>query len=353
MKATFEKISTSIRRFFRRVMDSKFMRKVHEILVYIPNLMAENISFKKRKVIWGMVFILPLLIGFIYFFAIPFFTSLAYSFSYVKNEPGLGITTKWVGLDNYKYVFSEAATSTASFTELLVEAIIDIVFDIPVIVIFSLIVAVVLNSKFKGRAFVRAVFFMPVIFNSQAIDLAMTSATAVTAFMESVTTDIFGQMFNFQDYLLKANIPVGAVGFLGDATSRIYDIVSYSGVQILIFLSAIQSVPKHLYEAAKIEGATQYEMFWKITFPMVSPMMLTAAVYTVVDSFLKSPLVTIINQYNNPKNSKVTDLTLGIGGELTNYGINSAMSWIFCLVSVVIIALTLIILSKAVFYYDE
>ncbi len=359
INSTYQKVKKVVSNFLHRLSETQLMISIKKGITYLPNLLSERIPFRKRKIIWGIIFIVPLIIGFVYFFLIPFITSIYYSFAYVYTasiDAGGGLQVDWVGLDNYKYVFTEAATIDASFTELLVQAVLDIVFDIPVILIFSLIVAVVLNSKFKGRAFVRAVFFMPVIFNSQAIDMAMTSATAVTAFMESVQTDIFGTMFNFQDYLLNANIPAFGVTFLGNATAKIYDIVSYSGVQILIFLSAIQSVPKHLYEAAKIEGATQYEMFWKITFPMVSPMMLTAAVYTVVDSFLTSPLVSIISSYNNPNKS---DTTAGLGKlvdgtwKLTNYGINAAMAWVFCLISVVIIGLTLGVLSKAVFYYDE
>lgn len=348
MKQFFHKIGNAISAFFYRINDSKFMRLVQKILLFIPEQLAERISHKKRKLIWGFVFVVPLIIGFVYFFFIPFITSLVYSFSFVENVVGEGIVATSVGWDNYVYVFTEAATTAGSFTEIMVSAILDIISDIPVILIFSLIVAVVLNSKFKGRALVRAIFFMPVIFNSQAIDLAMTSATALQAAMENATTDLFQDMFSFQDFLLNANIPTGGVTFLGTASSKIYDIVSYSGVQILIFLSAIQSVPKHLYEAAKMEGATQYEMFWKITFPMVSPMMLTAAVYTVVDSFLTSPLVNVINTYNSP--NKVLSATLG---RLSYYGINAAMSWVFALVSIIIVALVLIVLSKAVFYYDE
>jgi ABC-type sugar transport system permease subunit len=348
MKQQIIKLRKSISDFGQKIVNSRFMLSVKKVLAYIPNYLAEHIPFRRRKILWGAAFILPLLIGFVYFFIFPFITSLIYSFSNVVIQPGEGVVSTWVGLNNYKYVFTEAATIDGSFNEILVQAIIDIVFDIPVILIFSLLIAVVLNSKFKGRAFVRAVFFMPVIFNSQAIDLAMTSASALTEFMAGVTTDLFSNMFNFQDYLLQANIPIAGVTFLGNAAKKIYTIVSYSGVQILIFLSAIQSVPKHLYEAAKMEGATQYEMFWKITFPMVSPMMLTAAVYTVVDSFLTSPLVKVISTYNNPKPQVSPTL-----GTLTNYGINAAMSWVFCLVSVVIIGLVLITLSKAVFYYDE
>lgn len=353
IKEFFVKIGTFIKlqwkkfvKLWDRFLNTKPMKKVRYILGYIPNWLADHIPYRKRKIIWGVVFIVPLIIGFIYFFLAPFIVSMIYSFSDVKNKGVFNIT--WSGLKNYKYVFTEAGNSDGSFTELLVDAVLDIVFDVPVILIFSLIMAVVLNSKFKGRAFVRAVFFMPVIFNSQAIDMAMTSATAITQTMDQIQQDIFSTMFSFQDYLLNANMPTFLVTFLGDATSKIYEIISYSGVQILIFLSALQSVPKHLYEAAKIEGATQYEMFWKITFPMVSPMMLTAAVYTIVDSFLTSPLVDIISDYNDPKS-----VTSEILGTVTNYGIHSAMSWVFCLLSVLMIAITLGILSKAVFYYDE
>ena len=158
---------------------------------------------------------------------------------------------------------------------------------------------------------------------------------------------------------MEAKLPVVLVSFLGNASNKIYDIISYSGIQILIFLSAIQSVPRHLYEAAKMEGATQYEMFWKITFPMVSPMLLAAAVYTVVDSFLRSPILKILDAYSGPGKSSINDTTLGIGVvvdntyKLTDYGINSAMSVVFTLLIAVVMAIILGILSKVVFYYDD
>ncbi|MDD4211862.1 MAG: sugar ABC transporter permease [Bacilli bacterium] len=342
----FTKIMTILRQFFSKLGETKFVQAISRVLGYIPNYLARVIPYRQRKKIWGVVFVLPLLVGLIYFFIIPLIVSVNYSFNNVVIDQGIKL--EFVGFKNYIYAFTEAATSSGSFSEILVQAIIDIVSDIPVILIFSLLIAVVLNSKFKGRAFVRAIFFMPVIFNSQAIDLAMTSATALQQTIQSTTNDLFAQMFSFEDFLLNANIPVGGVTFLGNASAKIYDIISYSGVQILIFLSAIQSVPKHLYEAAKIEGATQYEMFWKITFPMVSPMMLTAAVYTVVDSFLTSPLVTFIAAYNTT--DKIASATLG---PLTDFGVNAAMSWVFCIVSMVIVALVLWLLSKAVFYYDE
>jgi ABC-type sugar transport system permease subunit len=230
--------------------------------------------------------------------------------------------------------------------------------------------AVVLNSKFTGRTFVRAVFFMPVIFNSQAIDLAVAARSAMSDAINSNAQTIFDNMFSFKDFLLKANLPTFAVTFLGDASTKIYDIISFSGIQILIFLSAIQSVPKHLYEAAKMEGATQYEMFWKITFPMVSPMLLTSAVYTIIDSYTRSPMIKALTKYSTTGTEKVKE-SPGLTGkalelynmfsgeeftefnELSKYGIGAGLSLLYSVMVILIIVIVLGILSKAVFYYDN
>ena len=118
---------------------------------------------------------------------------------------------------------------------------------------------------------------------------------------------------------------------------RIYDIVSQSGVQILIFLAGIQSISTHLYEAAKIEGATGYEAFWKITFPMVSPLILVNVVYTVIDSFASNA---------------VTDLVREVGFSNFNFGLSSAMAWIYFLAVSLILAITMWLISRRVFYYE-
>lgn len=338
----------------------------------------------QRKAIWGIIFIIPLLIGFIYFFLIPFILTFNYSISYVakfNSQPGL--TTIYVGINNYIYIFKEyimngsyTGWSDYPFWRVLLSSGLDILTDLPIILIFSLIMAVVLNSKFKGRTLVRAIFFMPVIFNSQAIDIATAARSSMSAIIEANAKTVFDTMFSFKDFLLAANIPTRFVTFLSNASTKIYDIISYSGIQILIFLSAIQSVPKHLYEAAKMEGCTAYEMFWKITFPMVSPMLLTSAVYTIVDSYTRSIMVKMINAYSYTTEQKVT-LGEGLTGKalelynlykypdapgswvtgeyakLTKYGIGAGMSLLYSLLVLVVIALVMLILSKVVFYYDE
>lgn len=356
----FRFLGKKIKSFFTMINNSKFMKKVKYILGYIPNKISQRMKNSTRKAVWGMVFLIPLLIGFIYFFLMPFIYTVIYSFSYVEN----GKTFEWLGFDNYIFAFKlatakDANYQTVSFGQWVTDSIIDMLTDIPIILIFSMIMAVVLNSKFKGRAVVRAIFFIPVIFNSQAIDTAVKAYASLANTTAGATDDLFAQMFNFKDFLMDAKVPPVLVNFLGNASIKIYDIISYSGIQILIFLSAIQSVPRHLYEAAKMEGATQYEMFWKITFPMVSPMLLAATVYTVVDSFLRSPILNILDKYGQNKKEIIKDVTLGIGKEvegalqLTHYGINAAMSVFFTLIIALIMAIILGILSKAVFYYDD
>ncbi len=193
-----------------------------------------------------------------------------------------------------------------------------------------------LNGEFKGRAFARAVFFLPVIFNSEAITSALAGVDAASSILQG-GSGALAQIFDLKAFFVNVGIPVKLVTFLSSVTQSIYSTISYSGVQILIFLAAIQSVPKHLYEAAKIEGATKYESFWKITLPMVMPMMMTVVVYTVVDSFLRSDINSIIS----------------IEQTQTRFGNHAAMSWLYVAVSIIILGLFLAVLSKVVFYHDE
>lgn len=352
IKRFFSFISRKINKLLTKS-STKGITDESQIKVKKQRAIGMHIPYRKRQALWGYVFITPLIIGFIYFFVFPFFTTVLFSFSNIYragqikdiNET-LGVVTEWVGFDNYKYIWKIHST----FKETLGSVFVDSLVNVLMILIFSLIIAVVLNSNFKGRSFARAIFFMPVIFNSQAVDLAMSTGQALTDAMENSGQDIFTTMFNFKDFLTNANVPALAVDFLSQSSKSIFDVISYSGVQILIFLSGIQSVPKHLYEAAKIEGATQYEIFWKITFPMVSPLMMTAGVYTVVDSFLRSDLLKLMSKYSIAGN--VEDFTLGLGA-LTNDGIYAAMSILFCLVSLAVVVIVLLAIRWMVFYYDE
>ena len=234
---------------------------------------------------------------------------------------------------NYVYALRE----NADFPVQLLSTVKTTVVDTIVITIFSLLIAVMLNGDFKGRGIVRAIFFLPVIFNSEAVTSALESASSLSTLASQGGKNALSQLFNMQTFLISLKVPKTLVTFLDGITSTIYNTISYSGIQILIFLAAIQSVPKHLYEAAKIEGATKYESFWKITLPMVSPMIITVMVYTIVDSFLRSDINEVIDlQYKN-----------------SAYGRHAAMSWIYFGAAVLILVVMVGIVSRFVFYYDD
>ncbi|QVK18515.1 sugar ABC transporter permease [Mycoplasmatota bacterium] len=288
-------------------------------------------NYKLEKKFWGFIFTIPWLIGFLLFFLKPFIESFYFSFHIVEPTKN-GLEMTFVGLGRY----INALTVHVDFLRVLLQSLLDIFINLWVILIFSLLMAVLLNTKFRGRTFARAVFFIPVIFNSAAIESALGGGEALRTLMNESGLGIMS-VFDLKAYLLEADMAPWLIGFLVSSIDRIYLIISYSGVQILIFLAGLQSIPIHLYEAAKIEGATQYEIFWKITLPMVSPLILTAAVYTIVNSFLRSPITEVMQSVYNDQ----------------QYGLYAAMSWMYFGVSAILLTVVLFFLSKAVFYYDK
>lgn len=323
-------------------------------LKWIKEKTYDKLRYDQQKVVVSILFIAPVCIGFLLFFVYPLIMSFIYSFSTLELVPGSpiihfgeGFTQEAIANSdysqpikdlffNYKYIFFE---SNDYFLKELATTIGNTFVDTVVITIFSLLVAVLLNTKFKGRGLVRAIFFLPVIFNSEAIEAATATASAASAAMSAAGKGVFAGIFDIKVFLQGFRVPVWLVTFLSGITSTIYNVISYSGVQILIFLAAIQSVPRHLYEAATIEGATQYEQFWKITLPMVSPMIIPIVVFTVVDSFLRSDINKIINQYSSSGNSE--------------YGFHAAMSWSYLVCVILLLLIMLAVLRKVVFYHDE
>src|SRR5690554_6295455 len=270
-----------------------------------------EMTYKRQKLLWAVVFLLPWFIGLLLLFIVPFFQSLNYSF--YKLTPQLGsILFEHVGFDNYLYALNQhVSTSTStSFSVEMINTMTDVAFNLPVLLIFSLFIAVMLNMKFKGRAIVRAIFFVPVILNSAAVVSAVGGGEAINAILEQQGID---RIFDLEFYLLQTGMAPFLITFIVGLIERIYDILALAGVPILLFLASIQSIPKHLYEAAKIEGATSYEMFWLITLPNVTPHIITVTVYALVDTFLTSSVSTIISDELNSQ----------------NWGVSSAMAWIY------------------------
>ena len=374
LKKLFKKLGRAIKNLWNKISHSKFADVVIKIFKFIGKIFYyifyPIVLFKKKvfdkmthghqKLFVAFLFLLPVILGFLIFYLYPLIMSLVYAFSTVSVEKEGGLLVKFgqhqengVWVKDFFYNFKELFTGQTgmlpvrnatsgldekiSLLQALLQTSWQTILNTAVITIFSLLVAVMLNGKFKGRGIVRAIFFLPVILNSEAIAAATESTQAIDQMLNSVGSNALTNIFDMKTFMTSIGVPAKMVTFLNGITSTIYSTISYAGIQILIFLAAIQSVPQHLYEAAKIEGATKYEEFWKITLPMVSPMILTVVVYTVVDSFLRSDLNKYVQQLSkNPL-----------------YGFHAAASWSYILVSLVILGLAMLILRKVVFYYDE
>ncbi len=298
-------------------------------------------SLDKRKARSGWMFVLPFVIGMIFLYFPVILDSLWFSFATITSVKGGGLTMSFAGIKHYQ----DALLTDPSFAQKLLEGIKQLVFDVPAIVIFSLFIAVILNQKMLGRAAFRAIFFVPVIIATGLMDSINVSDT-LSDYMGSeggISTgakgDATGQIISAMDIAaLFENMKIGneIVVYVTGLVNDIYNIINRSGVQMLIFLAGLQSISPAIYEACTIEGATAWETFWKITFPMISPMILVNAIYTIIDSFTSSS--NIVMTYISSKTD--TDM-----GELA-----TAMSWIYFFSIMLIIGIFVAIASAFVFY---
>ncbi len=300
----------------------------------------KRMSLTTKRSITGYLFILPWLIGFVWFYAKSLFMSVQFSLCELTVNPGGGYTLDFTGLENYIYAFRVHG----SYKQILTTSIGDMLIDVPLITFFSLFMAILLNRKFKGRTLVRAIFFLPVILNSGAIldamDLARTmmsggissaSAEMAAASSSGMSIQYYIQMFG------SLGLPDVIIEYVAGAVSRISDIINASGVQIIIFIAALQSIPGSMYEVARIEGATAYETFWKVTFPMVLPHIITNVVYTVVDSFA---------------DSEVVELAYETAFSNNDYGLSSVMSLTSTVLTCLILVIICRFIQKRTFYYN-
>ena len=293
-------------------------------------------GLQRRKAISGYLFIAPFIIGFLAFMVKPLFQSLYMSFCTVEVSPN-GIHNVFKGLANYIQAF----TIDTEFNRLLVEEISRMCINSLAIMVFSFFVSLILNQKFKGRALVRAIFFLPVILSSGVI-LGVESNNALLASVQNMveeTTSTTSVTDAIKSILLTSGIGASAFEKVFDIVDGIYDVAIASGIQIIIFLSGMQTISTNMYEAAAIEGCTAWESLWKITFPMISSLFLVNWIYTIVDFCMRS---------DNQVMEKISDQMI----QYINYGFASAMSWIYFLIVIVIIGVSSFIISKGVYYYD-
>ena len=293
-------------------------------------------GLQKRKAISGYLFILPFIIGFLAFMVMPLFRSLYMSLCKV-NINSSTITYVFSGLMNYKTAF----TIDPEFNRLLTEELTRMFINGVAIMVFSFFVALILNQKFKGRALVRAIFFLPVILSSGVILGVETNNSLLASVQEMVQESASNTSItdSIKDILVTSGVGASAFEKVFEVVDGIYDVALASGIQIIIFLSGLQTISPSMYEAADIEGCTAWESFWKITFPMISSMFLVNWVYTIVDFCMRS---------DNKVIEKVQKQMI----DFMDYGFASAMSWIYFLAVIAIIGVTSLFISRRVYYYD-
>ncbi len=299
-------------------------------------------SLDQRKARAGWVFVLPFVIGFIIVYLPIIFNSIKMSFFSLEVVTGGGFRLDFVGLENYQYALFE----DTSFVETLVTGMKELAFDIPAILIFSLFMAVLLNQKMAGRAVFRSIFFIPVILSTGIMESIegqnilgtyMDQAGGVDDGSGSSTASEIVTAIDIERLFSSMKVGTGLVEYVVDMINQIYDIVNRSGVQMLIFLSGLQSISPAIYEACRIDGATSWETFWKITFPMISPMILVNAVYTIIDSF------------TTESNSVMTYIA-GVYKSSDGQVRSSAMAWMYFLLVMLILAAVGGLFSAFVFY---
>ena len=303
----------------------------------------KRLSLMHKRMVAGYLFILPWLIGFAVFYVRSLVLTTQFSFSKMEMDAlNGGYKLLPMGWENLRYAFFEHG----SFKQTLTSSIMNMLIDVPLITFFSLFMAMLLNKKFPGRAVVRAIFFLPVILNSESITAAMEISEmmmqgGVTG-QVAETTASAGSTIAFDiDYLISMfmnlGLPASILEYITAAVARINDIIAMSGVQIIIFIAALQSIPGSMYEVAKIEGATGYETFWKVTFPMVMPHIITNVVYTIVDSFAESEVL------------KLADTVMF---DKFNYGLGSVFSLVSTIVTCIILVVVVGFIRKKTFYYN-
>ncbi len=289
-----------------------------------------------RRKLYGLLFLSPFLIGFIMFFLIPIFRTVFYSFNSISVGARGGMEFSPYGFGNYVDLFTkEVTTESQTLQELFANQNMDMLISVPLISIFSLFMALLANRKFKGRAVVRMIFFLPIVLGLAVVTdmLAMTTGSELT----ETGGSLFSESTVSIMLLHYSGVPLRILRPIMGYVDNIFDLISQAGVQTLIYLTALQSISPSLYEVAKIEGATTYETFWKVTIPTIMHIILFVVIYTVVEQFL---------------NSQIAEEVYSFAFEQNKIGVGSALSVVYIFNVLLVLGLVALILGKVAKKYE-
>lgn len=284
----------------------------------------------RRQAYVGYLYILPFLIGFVVLFVSPLLSSFKFSVSKIRLDAG-GIVTDYIGFSNYSHIMRVDPVFNKNF----VETIRQLLWQIPTIIVYSIFIANLLNRKFLGRTLIRAIFFLPVLANMVFYSPIEAIAT------EDVNSVInqFASNISLTRYLTSLNLSPNLIQQITTMADNVNSVINITGIQIFLFLAALQAIPGHLYEASSIEGASAWDNLWKITVPMISPYIIICVVYTIVDSYYRDG--NLIAQF-------VRNVTLQEG----NYALGATAAWIYMGGMLLLISIIGFILKKVSIKFD-
>ena len=291
-------------------------------------------SLEAKRVKVGYLFTLPFIIGAAVAIVYPIIVSVIYSFADITANAS-GYNIKFVGLGNYNNIFNIDPT----FKRILLNTLKSTALNVPVVIIFSFFLASVLNTEFKGRGMARTVLFLPMILNSNLVKSILSGDAVMGSVTEKSSADTAQISGAFEGFLSRLDIGTGVTDLLVTSVDNNTNILAMWVIPIIIMLAGLQSVSKSVYEASYVEGATKWEVFWKISLPIVSPMILVSVIYCIIDSFTSVDNAVI----EKVKAVSFTGLEFGLG---------SAMAWSYLLIVLAIVALVYLVVNRFVSYSD-
>jgi len=291
-------------------------------------------SYERKKSLIGYVFISSWIIGFFLLYLKPLVQSFVYTFHKLTVTID-GFKMDFVGIHNFHFAFY----SDPDFIKNLMAALNNLLYQVPIIIVFSLIMALMLNQKFRGRMIIRAIFFLPVVIASGVVINVINGDVMSTVILSGEKSS---QLFNvsaFYEMLNRIGLNQDFVNVIVSTANNIFELSWKSGIQIVLFLAGLQVVSPSLYEAASIDGGTKWEVFWFVTFPMLTPILIVTAVYTIIDNFtdFSNPVMKSILQY----------------GSKLNFAYSSTLAWIYFAVIGIILTIVFLIFNRFIIYTDE
>ena len=282
-------------------------------------------GIEELKSRWGFMFILPWLVGLVMFFFIPIGQSLIFSFSSIN---AIGENLGWKGLEHY----DDLLNKDPNYSTWLTDSLTELAYSMPIILVLSLILAMMLNQKFRGRLFFRALYFLPVIIASGYVMKMIFSTTDESLTEMGASAGMSSGLITVEDLTKSFNFSTEIATFVSTAINDIFNLIWSCGIQIVLFLSGLQSIPVSLYEASKVEGATKWEEFWFITFPMLSRITLLVGVFTMVELFINERNPLIAEVYKKVKAAQ--------------YDESSAMIWFYFIIVAAVMGIIMFLLNK-------